>query len=466
MTGGLSLRLRVTLAAAVAVFVAVAGLGVASRTIVAHELRRTLDDTLRARATDVARLSASAPALLTTPGMLDAPFGGRDLTVEVLDRGQRIVARSSALGGRLLPTGTLVRAAIERGHTGSLTGRLSGEYVRVFVAPLADLGGGPAAGGAVIVGASTRGIDATNERLRHLILVFALLAGAAGAAAAAVLTRRGLAPLRRLAAEATRIAARGDAEARLPTGEAGEVGALTDSLNAMLAALDRAQATERRFLADASHELRTPITALAGNAEYLARHGADPAVVADLQADTRRMARLVDDLLALERGRAGGAGPATEGSVDVAMLARSLGEEPGHERVTVDAPAAAWVRGDAGALQRALGNLVENALVHGPADGRVRVTVGHDAGRVTAMVRDDGDGLPAAAAEDAFDRFWRGEDAVAAARPGAGLGLAIVRAAARAHGGEVTVDGPEFTIRLPGAPAPRSSESPHEPGLG
>ncbi|MCW3014882.1 MAG: histidine kinase, partial [Solirubrobacterales bacterium] len=250
--------------------------------------------------------------------------------------------------------------------------------------------------------------------------------------------------------------------ARLPPGGPGEIGALTDSLNAMLAALARAQATERRFLADASHELRTPVTALAGNAEYLARHGADPGVVADLRADAARMARLVDDLLALERGRAG-EGSATNAVVDLAALARTVAA--GRARVRVHAPGPASMRGDAGALERALANLVENALVHGPPEGTVHVTVSAADGRVTVEVRDEGAGLDADAAAHAFDRFWRGPAAVADARPGAGLGLAIVRAAARAHGGDVGVDGSRFTLTLPAATDGRSSETPHDRDL-
>ena len=129
---------------------------------------------------------------------------------------------------------------------------------------------------------------------------------------AAVLTRRGLRPLGRLSGAAREIERTGDPARRLPDprGE-DEVAGLARTLNGMLAALDAARRRERRFLADASHELRTPLTSLRGNVDFVARHGANPEVLADLLLDTARLQRLVDDLLvARARGRVGGAGRA------------------------------------------------------------------------------------------------------------------------------------------------------------
>jgi two-component system sensor histidine kinase MprB len=247
----LPLRLRVALAAAVGVLLAVAALGFAAEWLVRHELHASQDRALRLRAGDVARLSASAPALLTSPAALDGPSGGQDLLVEVLDRRGRIVARSGALGGRLLPTGALVRAAIASGRTGFAQGAVSGEPLRIFVGPLPDAGG-PAAGGAVIVASTEREIARTADRVRQLILLCALAAAALGAAVAAALTGRGLAPLLRLSAAATDIEHTGDPALRLPAAGGGpEIAELTRTLNAMLAALETARATER--LARAPH---------------------------------------------------------------------------------------------------------------------------------------------------------------------------------------------------------------------
>jgi two-component system, OmpR family, sensor kinase len=448
-----ALRTRVALAAAAAVFLAVAVLGGATQLLIGHELRASLDTGLKGRASDVARLSASAPALLTAPGALDAPYGGRDLVVEVLDRRRRIVARSAVLGGRLLPAPALVTAAIDRGRTGFGSVRLTGEDVRIFVAPLPD--GGAAGGGAVIVGSATAELDRTRERLAKLVLASALVAALLGALAAAALTGHGMRPLRRLSAAAGEIRRTGDATRRLPPEGSGEVAELTRTLNGMLDALEHAQATERRFLADASHELRTPVTALVGNVAYLARHGGDDAVLADLLADAARLARLIDDLLVLERRE----GPTVASEhVDLAALAHEVAALHPGAGVRVEVGTPAMVQGDRAALARAVGNLVANAVAHGAPP--VVVTVGADAALARLAVTDAGPGLPAGQAEAAFGRFWRGADTTVA---GSGLGLAIVRDTARAHGGDVTVDGATFTLVLPIVRKPSSSPSTVDP---
>jgi signal transduction histidine kinase len=212
----------------------------------------------------------------------------------------------------------------------------------------------------------------------------------------------------------------------------------------MLASLERAREAEHRFVADASHELRTPLTALRGNAAYIAQHGANAEVLSDLESDARRLARLLDDLLALAREDA--AGPSSSESVRLDRLALASASP----RVAVDAPSPVMVRGDADALERAIANLVENALVHGPADEVVRIQVCEEAGRARLTVTDQGAGLSAEQAEHAFERFWRAP--VADAPAGSGLGLAIVRATAERHGGSVSVAGATFTLELPSLP--------------
>ncbi|QEC50383.1 HAMP domain-containing histidine kinase [Baekduia soli] len=457
----LPLRLRVALAAAGGVLVAVAALAGAAQYLVRHELRASQDRGLRGRATDVARLSASAPALLTAPGALDAPYGGQDLLVEVVDRRGRIVARSSALGGRLLPTDALLTAAIRSGRTGYARAELSGEPLRVFAAPLPDAGS-VAAGGAVLVASSAREIERTADHVRTLILLCALGAAALGGAIAALLTGRGLTPLRRLAAAAGDIERTGDSSRRLPaearTG--GEIEELTRTLNAMLASLEEARRSERRLLADASHELRTPVTALRGNLLYLGRHGAaDPETIADLSADVDRLARLIDDLLVLERHTQAAA---TRAPVSLTATARAVARAAGDDAAVLAPDGDVVVRGDGDALRRALENLVANAQTHGRPP--VRITVARSGGRARVTVADAGPGLGPEEAGAAFDRFWRG--AGSRGRPGSGLGLAIVRATARAHGGDVEVAGAAFTLDLPAAGTIVREPSENGPSLG
>jgi two-component system OmpR family sensor kinase len=439
-----SLRARLIAASTGSILIAVALLGTAAVLMVSRQLHGSLDSALRQRAQEVALLSVSAPALLTASGALESPVSGRQIVVEVLDAQGRILARSQALGAHLLPNDRLARQAIRAGRTGFEDISLGGHPFRLFAAPVADAGG-PAAGGAILVASDDSDIASTTSHLIVLLILSAVGAAALAAVAAAGLTRRGLRPLRGLAEAAEEIEHTGDPSRRLPQPSArDEIGGLTGVLNRMLAGLERARASERRFLADASHELRTPVTTLRGNVEYAARYGADPEILAELQRDATRLARLVDDLLVLER--AGEASPRAE-LVSLDELARSAAAAS--DRVELGSVTAVAVRGDEQALTRALANLIENGLVHGPDRRTVTVSVQEGGGKAQLRVSDEGSGPDPADHEHLFERFWRGS--AAAEEPGSGLGLAIVAAIAERHGGRVTVAGSTFTIELPGA---------------
>jgi two-component system, OmpR family, sensor kinase len=440
-----TLRVRLVVAAAGSILAALALFGVATVVVVRHELRGSLDSALRVRAEQVAQLAVSAPAVLTTPGALESPVSGRQIVVEVIDAHGRIVARSLTLGARLLPSsGGVAQAARVSGAAGFENVELDGRLFRLFAAPIPL--SGPAGGGAVLVASDTTDIARTTDRLAFLVVLIGVGVALLAALVAAGLTRRGLRPLRRLAVAAGEIERTADVSRRLPGGgPADEVGQLTGVLNRMLASLEAARAGERRFLADASHELRTPVTTLLGNVEYAARHGASAEVLEELVRDARRLARLVDQLLVLER--AGSAGSSVGEVVDVADVVRAV--VAGHDGRVVASPVpdAVFVRGDTGELTRALENLVENALVHGPDEGSVNVSVASAGDRVLLTVRDMGPGPDPTEVDRLFERFWRGPDA--SARPGSGLGLSIVAAIAERHGGAVRVEGSAFTIDLP-----------------
>ena len=439
-----SLRVRVALAAAGAIVVAVSVLGAGVQLLLSNHLHAELDATLRQRAAEIAQISATAPALLTSPGILDVSAGPRLVDVEVVDRRRRIVSRSLGLQGGTIAVDPLVAATIASGRGRYADAHLRGAEVRVYVAPLSDVGG-PAAGGAVIVAAATDDVEDTLDQSRRLIIGGALLAAALAVPLSLVLARRALRPLERLSAGAAVIERTSDASLRLPVGErrgADEVDRLADTLNRMLSALERARDSERRFVADASHELRNPITALRGNAAYLRAHGADPAALADIHADAERLSRLLDDLLALAREDSG---VVPDEPVSVADVAREAADGDAGVLVETDGPG--LVRGDPGALERALRNLVENAHRHGPPSAPVRISVESIADTVVLAVTDSGAGIPPHLAEAATGRFWRGPDADAAG--GSGLGLALVRATAERHGGRLVIDGSRFAIELP-----------------
>jgi signal transduction histidine kinase len=450
-----SINLRLTAAAIAAVLVAVLILGIGARIVVANRLHSSLDESLRQRAVEVARLSVSAPAVLTEPGALESPISGRQLSVEVLDRHEALIARSLALGAKLLPPGPEVKAALA-GRSSFADADLDGEPFRIYAAPIADAGGA-AAGGAVLVAASTVDIEETLHELSLLLLLCGVAAMVVGGLAAALLTRRGTRPLRRLSSSAATIEQTGDASRRLDAPEAPEeVSDLARTLNSMLAALEDSRERERRFLADASHELRTPLTALIGNVEYLARHGADAELVAALEDDADRLRRLVEDLLVLERESAAG-GPERRIRLDLAIEDLTDADS----NVVTRVEAAATVVADPDALERSLRNLLENAAVHGPPGGRVVIALTTADGTASVAVTDEGAGFAPGTEEAAFERFWRGEGA--RDHPGSGIGLAIVKATAERHGGSVSAAGSTVTIRLPIVPG-ESSDAPRTKG--
>ncbi len=446
-----SLRARLVAGAVAAIAVAVVLLGVAVLARLDSQLNDAIDSALRARAVEVARLAASTPAILDQPGSLEGRLGGSSLFVQVVDAQGRLIARSSGLGSRVLPDAGAARAARVDRRAGYGDGALGTDPIRVYAAPLGELGRGPARGGAVVVAGTKAEIEATLDTTRRFVVLSAVVAALVAGLLATLLATGALRPLRRLSAVARRIERSGDASARLPIGPArDEVGQLAGTLNGMLGSLERAREAEQRFVGDASHELRTPLTVLRGNAAYIARHGPDPDVLADIQSDIARLSGLLDDLLALAREDA--SAPVRGEPVDLAELARATAAaEPGARPGEIEDPA--LVLAEVPALERAVGNLVHNARRHGPEGGRIELAAGAAAGVAWISVADEGPGLTPAEAERAFERFWRGSGARG---EGSGLGLAIVRAIAERHGGRVTAAGARFTIELP---APRSCRS-------
>jgi two-component system OmpR family sensor kinase len=435
-------------AAAGAILAAVVVFGLVTVLLVSRELRGSLDRALENRAQEVAQLAVSAPAVLTDPGALESPVSGRQLVVEVIDARGRILARSLTLGVQFLPQDRLVRDARLAGAPGFEDIQIDGRPFRLYAAPIAQAGG-PAAGGAVLVASDTTDVASTIGDLGVAVALSGAAVALLAALVAAGLTRRGLRPLRRLATAAGEIERTADPSTRLPEGgPRDEIGALTGVLNRMLSSLEAARASERRFIADASHELRTPVTALLGNVEYAVRHGSDPEVLEELRHDATRLARLVDSLLVLERVT----GTASEpGVIQLDELVRAAVHD--HDRaggrVGLGPVEPVRVRAAEDEMDRVLANLIENGLVHGPVGGMVTVALVRRGERALLTVRDEGPGPDPRQRERLFERFWRGPDA--SERPGSGLGLSIVAAIVDHAGGTIEVDGAAFTVALPAA---------------
>jgi len=308
----------------------------------------------------------------------------------------------------------------------------------------------------------------TREALaRYLTTLLALVPVAVGlgAAGGAVLAGRALRPVREMSGAAREITAE-DLHRRLARrGADDEIDHLADTLNTMLAGLEAAFAQAKRFSADAAHELRTPLTALKGEMEVALRAARSPEeyrrVLHSGLEEVEHLIRLVEDLLLFSRSTAGlGPPPARvelEPLVLEALEAGARRAQGAGVTIRADALEPAAVLGDAGALRRALGNLVDNAVKYTPAGGKVELSLLAGEGHARIVVRDTGIGLDPADAARIFDPFVRLDAARSRDAGGAGLGLALVRAIVDAHGGAIAVDstpgaGSRFTIRLPLAP--------------
>ncbi|AXL91025.1 two-component sensor histidine kinase [Streptomyces sp. CB09001] len=293
---------------------------------------------------------------------------------------------------------------------------------------------------------------AVNTALTVMLIGFPLLL-AVVAWVTWLVTRRALRPVEGIRREMAAITASEDLARRVPVpGTHDEVARLATTTNETLAALEASVERQRGFVADASHELRSPIASLRTQLEVAAAHpellDLDGAV-----ADTVRLQRLAADLLLLARLDAGER-PA-DARVDLAALAREAAEGRTGVRVRGDEDAVS-VAGSRGQLGRVLANLLDNAERH--ARSAVEVSVRWDGDAAVVAVADDGEGVPAADRERIFERFVRLDDARSRDDGGAGLGLAIARDVAVRHGGTLTVhDAPAggalFELRLPGARA-------------
>jgi signal transduction histidine kinase len=234
-----------------------------------------------------------------------------------------------------------------------------------------------------------------------------------------------------------------------------EVGRLAETMNAMIARLESAQKVQRRFVADASHELRSPLATIGAGLELL--QDSDPGTVRTLRGETERLGRLVDDLLLLARADERGLQPRRD-EVDLDELVEAERSRPYDDGVRTEVRTEpVRVVGDRGQIVRVLRNLVDNAHRH--AGSQVVVTLGRDGDLAAIDVADDGPGVPAADRSRIFERFVRLDDARARADGGSGLGLAIVAEVMAAHDGRVWVEeapggGALFRVRLPAPELP------------
>ncbi|MGN6635793.1 MAG: HAMP domain-containing sensor histidine kinase [Oryzihumus sp.] len=424
----LSLRARLLLIGVAGVAVALALGSAALYGVLVVTVNHTIDAEARASAADVVALVDSGR--LSSP----IPVAGAQV-VQVVDGSGRVVS-ASVNADRLTP---LLRPAELRQALAGQTTEVPGARAGVN-GPLRAVAvrAGPAATPVSVVVALQVGDVTQSQRvlLRTLVLTYPLLLLVLAAIAWRVIGSA-LRPVEELRAGAERISGSGHDE-RLPVpASADEIHALALTLNGMLDRLDAARERQRGFVADAAHELRSPLASMRTQLEVAERLGEGGALPAELLADVARLTRLVEDLLLLARADSSVAPPQRE-SFDAAALLTDVADRYAGSRVPVSVTSGAGpvpVRGDREELRRALTNLVDNAVRH--ARSRVVLAARAPIGAAVLTVTDDGPGIPEALRENVFERFTRLDDARDRDAGGTGLGLAIVRELVRRSGGSV-----------------------------
>ncbi len=415
-------------------------------------------ENLTALATSTAgQLDGSSVETLTNA----TPLG----TVDLATSTDEFVAVFTETGTALSTTGTIdgeapripaavLVEAIETGSSVAVIQGGGGVELRVAAVPasIADTTT------IVVAGQSTDYVAEQLAGAQAVVWVAAILTLIFAGIVSWLVSGRALRPLHRLAETTDEIGATGDLTRRLPpVSSRDEVGTLTQSFNEMLDRVETAQTEladaltrQRRFVADASHELRSPLTTIRSNAGFLldrpnaaAEDRAD--AIRDIDSEAGRMAALVDDLLILASADAGR--PLDRYPVDLGSIVHDLDRRAAQlaETVRITAAEPVVVSGDAAALTRLTWILIDNAARHG--GDTIDVAVSAAEGEAHMTVTDDGVGFPAAQVDRVFDRFYRADPARSPS--GAGLGLAIAREIAEAHGGTVVASNqPEGGARV------------------
>jgi signal transduction histidine kinase len=445
------------------------------------------------------------------PGKLQSTLGEfvePGIYVQLLTtKGAVIAAPPNLVGGELPVPQSSRQAILEDRRIFETIPVASGDAnVRLLTEPIHRTGADDVVG-AVQVAESLTPFENTMAAVTRLLLTAGTGALLLAVIVGWLLTRAALSPVARITETARHIAATGDYRQRLHVeaprfGHGDELFFLAATFNDMIARLEHMLESQRRLLADTSHELRNPITIIRGNLALLRREGVPELTrreaVVEAEEEAARMGRLVGDLLLLARADAGEPPTLQREPVDLAELATEVVErarpQAADRRLTLGIDGSCTVMGDRDRLKQLIANLVENAVRYTPKNGRIEVRVSGSSGKAlqqrgivarsqsarasgssTAMallsIADSGIGISPADLPHVFERFFRADKARSRAHGGTGLGLSIAQYIAQAHGGRIDVSsegtnrGSTFSVSLPLAPdQPRSwSRSPRTP---
>jgi two-component system sensor histidine kinase MprB len=438
----MALRHRLTLLAAVTVGVTVVLVSLVAYLVLRNELRSQVDNALAAQYTQVQRIARGVDFGPSLGYQIPAPSvraGGSSGPLQLIGSDGSVLFRAE--GDLAVPVDAQDRAVAAGTKAALLRDiRSDGVHLRVLTVAFPD-------GGAVQLARSLSNVDATLNRLRLVLAI--LCAGGTMLAAffGRLFGRQVIQPVSELTAAAVHITETDDLGRRIEVRSDDEVGQMAGRFNAMLdalegsrRALDQSVHSQRQLVADASHELRTPVTALRTNIEVLLAEGGNLAgddrrrLLEDVRAETEELTALITDVIELARGDEPLAG-VDDVQLDALVteaVARARRRRPQTTFRTELEPTV--VEGLPERLGRAVDNLLDNAAKHAPDGTVVDVLLR----RGELIVRDRGPGIPEDERPHVFDRFYRGSGA--RGRPGSGLGLAIVRQVAESHGGTIGVE--------------------------
>ncbi|WP_406159423.1 HAMP domain-containing histidine kinase [Streptomyces sp. NBC_01005] len=461
----LPLRSRLALLVAAAVAVAVAAVAAGCWFATKVQLENQMDGSLRNVTVSDTYVQQLFTACTHPDRAVPPPVGGT-YTVQLVT-----VSGSTCTSAEASPIGVtaadIAVAAGVRDDTLHTAATKSGEKMRVYTYTYETRNPLPGLIPGSFAVSVARPMSEINDPLSTLAWVLLAVAGIGGVGAGAAglwVARTGLRPVDELTEAVEHVARTEDLTVRIPVDGEDEIARLSRSFNSMTASLASSRDRQAQLIADAGHELRTPLTSLRTNVELLARSDdtgrAIPpddrkALMKSVKAQMTELASLIGDLQELARPDAPAPGPLQVVALhDIADTALERARLRGPE-LTIRADLTPWyVRAEPAALERAVVNVLDNAVKFSPSRGTIEIALRD--GELT--VRDQGPGIPADELPHVFERFWRSPSA--RQLPGSGLGLSIVARTVQQSGGEITLspatDGPGTiaSVRLPGAPQP------------
>ncbi|MBN2470392.1 MAG: HAMP domain-containing protein [Anaerolineae bacterium] len=459
----MSIRLRLTLTYSIILVVILLVFSASVISILHWTLLDSVDRTLDQTVNEVVRniqgpevgfsLAGEPTLTFELPPQLDI-FRASNVYVQVWTREGRLTSSSGNLGNYSAPLDEDALSAMEQTRRNVI---VNGFPLRVLTRPLFVT---DRIVGRIQVAEPISAIQETERGVTVVMVVAGFVAFVISLFLGNALIEHALRPIENIAEAASQIATGDDLSRRIPyDGPLDELGKLTVIFNATLSRLEQLFTAQRRFVADVSHELRTPLTVIQGNVDIIRRYGPDDDSLDAISSESKRMTRMVGDLLLLAQADSGQL-PLLTQNLELDSLVLEIFEQA---KVLVPEDGTAIrlgrfepvrVHADPDRLKQLLLNLVGNAIKYTPPEGAVTLSVWPDGPEAMMTVQDTGEGIPAEDLPHVFERFYRVDKARARKQGGAGLGLAIAHWIAEAHGGRITVSstvgvGTTFTVRLP-----------------